>query len=208
MKNAKKTKRRRLIPEPATWGPRTNSKAPTSGHGHVEDVAQVLVQVAHEVARTLEEKPALQATLFDATERTRPEEEDGVLPVSFINDITERKRFEEELIRSQRVHTLGEMAADVAHNFNTLLAVVLGRAQFLLLHLEDGTLQLREVRGNLAAIEQAALRGAATIRRLLDFTRDTAQLGDAVPPDVEELLAHTTEPSPRPLGPNTDGEFG
>ncbi|MFQ5830107.1 MAG: GAF domain-containing protein, partial [Candidatus Methylomirabilia bacterium] len=108
-------------------------------------------------------------------------------------DITERKRAEEELIRSERVWALGEMAAGVAHNFNNLLAVVLGRAQFLLLQLEQGKLGLEEVERNLIIIDRAALNGAATVRRLLEFTRDTARAGEVVAVDVGELLAHTLE---------------
>ncbi|MFQ5829716.1 MAG: PAS domain S-box protein, partial [Candidatus Methylomirabilia bacterium] len=113
--------------------------------------------------------------------------------VGVVKDITERKQLEKELIRSERVWAVGEMAAGVAHNFNNLLAVVLGRAQLLLLQLGEKKLQLGDVQRNLVVIERAALNGAATVRRLLEFTRDTPRPGEAVTVDVEELLTHTME---------------
>ncbi|MFQ5830131.1 MAG: GAF domain-containing protein [Candidatus Methylomirabilia bacterium] len=113
--------------------------------------------------------------------------------VGITRDITERKQIEKELIRSERVWAVGEMAAGVAHNFNNLLAVVLGRAQFVLLQMEEQKLQLGDVQRNLAVIERAALNGAATVRRLLEFTRDTPRAGVAVTVDVGELLTHTLE---------------
>jgi PAS domain S-box-containing protein len=88
-------------------------------------------------------------------------------------DVTDMKRTEEELrmaqeymIQSERLRALGEMASGVAHDFNNILAVVLGRAQ---LALEDvGDPKLKK---DLQVIEQTALDAASTVRRLQDFSR-------------------------------------
>ncbi|MFQ5829004.1 MAG: PAS domain S-box protein [Candidatus Methylomirabilia bacterium] len=127
-----------------------------------------------------------------AVAETNPDGE-AVGYVGTITDITKRKRLEEELIRSERVWAVGEMAAGVAHNFNNVLAVVLGRAGFLLLQLEEGKAQFGEARQNLVVIERAALNGAAMVHRLLEFARNTPQGEEAVTVDVEELLTHTLE---------------
>ena len=47
-------------------------------------------------------------------------------------DLTDRKRMQEELIRTQRLRAVGEVAAGVSHNLNNMLSIVLGPAQLLL----------------------------------------------------------------------------
>ena len=70
------------------------------------------------------------------------------------------------LVRSEKLRALGEMASGVAHDFNNVLGAILGRAQLLRASTHD-----EEARAELAIIERAALDGAATVRRLQDFTR-------------------------------------
>lgn len=81
-------------------------------------------------------------------------------------DITERKQLEHQLLRTERLRALGEMASGVAHNFNNVLGAILGRAQILRRVASDA-----EAQRGLEAIEKAALDGANMIRRLQHFTR-------------------------------------
>jgi len=78
----------------------------------------------------------------------------------------ELRRSQGHLVKAERLRALGEMAAGVAHDFNNVLAVILGRAQLLALRPSDPYTTVA-----LAAIEQAALDGAQTVRRILEFTR-------------------------------------
>ena len=78
----------------------------------------------------------------------------------------------EQLVRTEKLRTVGEIAAGVAHNFNNVLAAILGRAQ-LLQRLTDPA----EVRQGLSIIERAALNGASIVRRL----QDSARLRSATP---------------------------
>ena len=85
----------------------------------------------------------------------------------------EAKRAYEELnvaqdymVRSEKLRALGEMAGGVAHDFNNVLSVILGRAQLAMDSAEDPRLKK-----SLHAIEQAALDAAKTVRRLQEFTR-------------------------------------
>ena len=48
-----------------------------------------------------------------------------------VRDITRRKQLEQELVRSQRLRAVGELAAGASHNLNNILTSVLGPAQFL-----------------------------------------------------------------------------
>ncbi|MBI4611533.1 MAG: GAF domain-containing protein [Candidatus Rokubacteria bacterium] len=73
---------------------------------------------------------------------------------------------QDQLIRTEKLRALGEMASGVAHDFNNLLTSILGRTQLLSRRVEDPTL-----REWLQVIEQAALDGAQTVRRIQEFTR-------------------------------------
>ncbi len=73
---------------------------------------------------------------------------------------------QEFLVRSEKLRALGEMAGGVAHDFNNVLSVILGRAQLVLEDIEDAKLKR-----SIKAIEQAALDAAKTVRRLQEFTR-------------------------------------
>jgi signal transduction histidine kinase/ActR/RegA family two-component response regulator len=98
-------------------------------------------------------------------------------------------RTQAQLIQSEKHRALGEMAAGVAHDFNNRLAVVLGQAEFTIAQLDDGQLGPAEIRRRLLTIQAAALEGAETVRRLLEFTRATPHPGAVEPLDIEELFA-------------------
>ena len=53
--------------------------------------------------------------------------------------LDELRRTQEQLVRMEKLRALGEMASGVAHDFNNVLAVILGRVQLLQRKLEDPT---------------------------------------------------------------------
>ncbi|HWQ13267.1 MAG TPA: ATP-binding protein [Roseiflexaceae bacterium] len=82
----------------------------------------------------------------------------------------ELHRTQTELLHHERLRALGELASGVAHDFNNVLAGILGNAQLLLLETTDPAM-----RAGLQLIERAAQDAAVTIRRLQDFARANAQ---------------------------------
>lgn len=54
--------------------------------------------------------------------------------VGSVHDITEQRRMQEHVARSERLVAMGEMVAGVAHEINNPLAAVSGHAQLLALH--------------------------------------------------------------------------
>jgi PAS domain S-box-containing protein len=96
----------------------------------------------------------------------------NVNTIVILKDITEKKKMEEQLVQSEKLRALGEMASGVAHDFNNALASILGNAQLLLHTVED-----EETKESLRTIEKVARDSAQTVRRLQDFTRKTAHQG-------------------------------
>jgi PAS domain S-box-containing protein len=93
----------------------------------------------------------------------------GDLACCFSRDMTDRKRLEEELIQSERLAIMGEMAAGIAHEINNPLGIILANAEELLQHeFED-----EDTKEGLKAVERNALRAGKFIDDLLTFTRPT-----------------------------------
>lgn len=89
-------------------------------------------------------------------------------------DLTERKKGEEELARSreqlqisQRMEALGRLAGGIAHDFNNLLTVVVGYSRLILSKLGKDAPFRRELEG----IEQAGHRAAELTGKLLAISR-------------------------------------
>jgi PAS domain S-box-containing protein len=92
---------------------------------------------------------------------------DTLLACCFSRDMTERKRLEAELMQSERLAIMGEMAAGIAHEINNPLGIILANTEELI-HETDGRGTVRE---NLQTIERNAIRAGKFIDDLLTFTR-------------------------------------
>ncbi|MBI4240653.1 MAG: GAF domain-containing protein [Candidatus Rokubacteria bacterium] len=82
---------------------------------------------------------------------------------------------QERLVQSEKARALEEMAGGLAHEFNNILAIILGKTQLMLERAGEG--QLRE---DLAVIEEAAWRAADMVRRLQGFARVRTTEGPAL----------------------------
>src|SRR5207249_10867034 len=85
----------------------------------------------------------------------------------YVEDITERLNLEEQLRQSQKMESVGQLAAGVSHDFNNMLTVIQGHAGMLLAR-QDLPRELLEPS---EAIFFASERAANLTRQLLMFTR-------------------------------------
>ena len=113
-----------------------------------------------------------QVTCKDGTRRyvlatSTPIYESGKLSgmLGMLHDITEVRTAADKIAQSEKLRALGQLAGGVAHNFNNLLAAILGHTQLLRRRLS--TLPESE---RLDIIERAAMDGAAVVRRINSFS--------------------------------------
>ena len=87
--------------------------------------------------------------------------------VGFCDDVTDRKRTAEMLIHAQKLDSIGQLAGGVAHDFNNMLAVILGNVEMALESVPVG----QPAHADLLEIRKAAERSAELTRQLLGFAR-------------------------------------
>ena len=83
-------------------------------------------------------------------------------------DITEKKQFETQFLRAQRLESLGTLASGIAHDLNNVLTPILAIVQLLPLRLPDINDSTRQM---LKSLESSAHRGAELVKQILSFAR-------------------------------------
>jgi len=102
-------------------------------------------------------------------------------------DITESKKLNEQLIRSQRLESIGTLASGIAHDLNNIFGIIVGNAQ-LVKRAKGNT---EKVDRSMSAIENAAKRGASLVKQLLSFAGKTVTEFEAV--NVNSIVGEVVE---------------
>ncbi len=119
--------------------------------------------------------------------------------IAIVRDITERNRMQQQMLQSEKLRSLGEVAGGVAHDFNNVLAAILGRVQLLKMKFNppDGQeatgTSIQDMAKCLEIIERASLDGAEIVRRIQEFSRKRLDDTDFTPVDINELLDNVLE---------------
>jgi PAS domain S-box-containing protein len=124
----------------------------------------------------------------------KDENENIIAGLSIARDITERQQMQQQLFQSEKLRSLGELAGGVAHDFNNILAAILGRVQLLKMQFKTppGVTEKRksmiDLVKSLEIIEKASFDGAETVRRIQEFSRKRPDDKDFVQLNINELL--------------------
>jgi PAS domain S-box-containing protein len=114
--------------------------------------------------------------------------------VGTAQDISERKRLEDELRQAQKLEAVGRLAGGVAHDFNNLLTAISGYAELVLTQVGKGAPIAHDVQ----EIRKAAHAAATLTRQLLAFSR--RQPVRLLPVDLSAVIANVEPMLRRTLG--------
>jgi signal transduction histidine kinase len=108
-----------------------------------------------------------------------------------VDEQQEKLRLERELRHSERLASVGRLAAGLAHEIGTPLAIIGGRSEYLLRRSRSP----EELKDNLGVIRSQSDRIAAIVRQLLEFSRRREPVFQPVDllgllENVKYLLAH------------------
>ncbi len=109
------------------------------------------------------------------------------LYVGIMTDVTLLRQRESEFFHSQKLDSLGQLAAGVAHDFNNLLSIISGYSMMISKQADgDGA-----VKGFSEKISSAAERGAGLTRKMLTFSRHKVVAQDVM--DLCEIVDEQSE---------------
>jgi len=120
---------------------------------------------------------------------------------SMVTDITPRRLLESQLRQAQKMEAVGQLAGGMAHDFNNVLAIVIGYARLLL---DRGTMPPDAVEP-LTQIFIAGTRAANLTRQLLVFSRSEPVDRRAI--DLNPVVAGVMEMLRRLIGEHIKLEF-
>ncbi|MFZ2444976.1 MAG: PAS domain S-box protein [Syntrophobacteraceae bacterium] len=87
-----------------------------------------------------------------------------------VRDLTDEKKTEEELIKVQKLESIGVLAGGIAHDFNNILTAIMGNISLAAIQMDPR----EQATDRLAIAEQACLRAKDLIHQLLTFSRGGA----------------------------------
>jgi len=90
-------------------------------------------------------------------------------------DLTERKRIESMLVRSEKLASLGTVSAGIAHEINSPLQVISGISDSLLERIDQDNLEYEYLKEKLTTINRNSWRIADIVRSLLTYARATPE---------------------------------
>ena len=101
-------------------------------------------------------------------------------------DITERRRAREQVVRAQKLEAVGQLAGGVAHDFNNILTTIVGASHLAALDAPEGS----ELAGEIEQIGIAARRAKSIVNELLTFAR--REPGESRPVDLVAVVDEVT----------------
>jgi signal transduction histidine kinase/ActR/RegA family two-component response regulator len=119
----------------------------------------------------------------------------------YVADLTDKLKLEAQLRQSQKMESIGQLAAGVAHDFNNLLTVIEGHSGMILAKPNPPP----EILESALAIYAAAERAAGLTRQLLMFSRKNVMQPKLL--DVREVVSNLTKMLKRILGEPVALEF-
>jgi two-component system NtrC family sensor kinase len=110
--------------------------------------------------------------------------------VHYLKDVTSQKRLEQQLIRSDKLASLGTLVAGIAHEINNPLGIIAGYSEALLDRAKETSLknikEFEDFPEYLETIHNEIFRCKRILRSLLDFSRPSGGTFREI--DINELI--------------------
>ena len=87
-----------------------------------------------------------------------------------IENITERKKMEEEILKAKKLESVGTLAGGIAHDFNNLLQAILGSISLAKMHADPGD----KIHKFLDTAEKVSMRASDITKQLITFAQGGA----------------------------------
>jgi len=123
------------------------------------------------------DKNGIERSIADSAAPIRDEMSQIIGVVLVFRDVTERNMTEKELLKMQKLESVGVLAGGIAHDFNNILAAILGNIS---LSLSDQGMN-DSSRGYLQDAEKASLRARNLTQQLLAFSKGGAPIKEVSP---------------------------
>jgi PAS domain S-box-containing protein len=105
--------------------------------------------------------------------------------VLVFRDVTERQKMEQDLLRAQKLESLGILAGGIAHDFNNILTAIVDNVALARLHTQEN-----RVVEKLTKVEKASLQAKNLTQQLLTFSRGGAPIKKVTV--ITELIKDST----------------
>lgn len=102
-----------------------------------------------------------------------------------VQDVTEQKRMEEELTKTEKLESIGVLAGGIAHDFNNILVAILGNISLARMELDDDS----EISKMLDEAETATERAKDLTRQLLTFSKGGTPIKEIV--NLKKIIKET-----------------
>ncbi|MBK9306908.1 MAG: PAS domain S-box protein [Nitrospira sp.] len=117
---------------------------------------------------------------------TRFTDEEGPAILIMLRDVSERKRLQEQLRRTERIAELGTLASGMAHEIGTPMNVILGRAEYLMDRVKE-----EPIKKGLQTIVTQVERITKVMNQLLSFAR--RKTPERRPLDLQKAIEDSVE---------------
>ncbi len=95
------------------------------------------------------------------------ESDQGIRMIAAIRDITEQERLQQQLLRAQRLESMGTLAGGLAHDLNNAITPIMMATSLLRLQFPNGSSHIFDM------IDASAKRGAGMVKKLLTYVKGT-----------------------------------
>jgi PAS domain S-box-containing protein len=156
-------------------------------HDHDRERMRTLLSTLNTHRKTVNGDPPLRLNGKQVSLSLLPiMDEESRTTIILINDVSERKEMEAQLLQAQKMEAIGTLAGGIAHDFNNLLMAIQGNISLLLLAIDP----MHPHYERLKSIERQVQSGSKLTSQLLAFARKGRY--DIKPVDLNRLVEETS----------------